>query len=370
MEDWDPAKAAQAQGIQQFDWDPAKAAQAQGIQQLGCIKFRRADRVYKREKRQKEDRERMRALASRYERLFQASHPFFGTSHTGSQQLPSRGSSYHTSVTDISTIETSTKMEIDDDTSIKSEDSKVKGEIIPYLFCLSCGIPRNFNLVYSGICVYCTEEKKYCIYGDHEEDRPDFVDRHGIEQLRCNNCRDDSTGSDADSSHEKVKSESWQEDQLLVGNESQMDDHSQADSKPELEVPSQLGIEPRMDIEPQADTDSQTALKSQLDEEPQLDDEPLDDEPPDDGPLDDEPLDDEPLDDEPQPDTETSPQTQFHFPIYTTMQSENEPVIQVSDVKAEPLTSVDMNNIPQFLISSVPVQGTGNFSSPICIDSD
>lgn len=56
--------------------------------------------------------------------------------------------------------------------------------------CLHCGIARSAGLEYSGICIYCFEhEVKYCIAGDHETDRPEFVDADGVEYEDCNGCR-------------------------------------------------------------------------------------------------------------------------------------------------------------------------------------
>ncbi|KAJ5992387.1 hypothetical protein N7451_008111 [Penicillium sp. IBT 35674x] len=181
-------------------------------------------------------------------------------------------------------------MEIDYDTSIKSEFSKVKDtpidsqesklepQIIPYQFCLSCGIPRNFNLVYSGICVYCMDEKKYCIYGDHEEDRPDFVDKHGDEHVRCNNCRGDEPTDFAESSHEpKLKPD---DDQSRVV-EPLMEIDPKIDNQPEHEIQSELGLEYRMDFDLPVNTGSQTGIKPWLGIKSQLDDESLlDDDPP------------------------------------------------------------------------------------------
>ncbi|KAJ5708786.1 hypothetical protein N7493_010120 [Penicillium malachiteum] len=63
---------------------------------------------------------------------------------------------------------------------------------LPYFICLHCGIPRSTKLIYESVCVYCLGyEQKYCMYGDHEEERRNFYDGTGVEQVRCNNCRDD-----------------------------------------------------------------------------------------------------------------------------------------------------------------------------------
>ncbi|KAJ5609253.1 hypothetical protein N7528_009820 [Penicillium herquei] len=63
---------------------------------------------------------------------------------------------------------------------------------LPYFICLHCGIPRSTKLIYESVCVYCLGyEQKYCMYGEHEEDRRNFYDRTGVEQVRCNDCRGD-----------------------------------------------------------------------------------------------------------------------------------------------------------------------------------
>ncbi|KAJ5723480.1 hypothetical protein N7488_001515 [Penicillium malachiteum] len=63
---------------------------------------------------------------------------------------------------------------------------------LPYFICLHCGIPRSTKLIYESVCVYCLGyEQKYCMFGEHEEDRRNFYDRTGVEQVRCNDCRHD-----------------------------------------------------------------------------------------------------------------------------------------------------------------------------------
>lgn len=269
-----------------------------------------------------------------------------------------------------------------EDTPIGSQDPQMEPQIGPYQFCLSCGIPRNSHLVYSGICVYCMEEKKYCIYGDHEEGRPDFVDKHGNEHVRCNHCRDDESTGSAGSSHE---TEVEPDDDLSQADESQMkiypqvDNDSEAGRKTELEVRSELDGESRMDIDLHVDTGAQTDSKPWLRIESQLNDEPIEEDKlpleddvsrEDELPFQDELAHDDDLtrDDEPQSVTETNTQNEVHFSNYETEQIKNDPAIQVFDVKPELMASIDMNCIPRFGSSSV--QGMGNFFDPFVIDSD
>ncbi|KAJ5672981.1 hypothetical protein N7507_002108 [Penicillium longicatenatum] len=399
-------------------WDPAKAAQAQGFKKLGCIKCRQAfgptefvsmngrkfckmcsacrkthreaDRIYKRQRREKDDRERMLVLASQYEQMFRGTPPS-ETSDTESPHLLSHGSSCLTSVTEISSVETS--VEIDVDTSTQSED-KVEPPIIPYRFCLSCGNARSIILLFSGICVYCMEQRKYCIYGDHEEYRSGFVDRHGVEQVRCNNCRDNEESMDTDpksSDGIEVTPEPRSDDQLWIDNEPQayvepqVDHSSLSNTNPDLSNEQdlfnesqianeyQIGnnfhphIEPELDIDYQIDNEPQDDINSQADNSSRANVNP---EPKDSSQLGIRPQMDiaSQLDDEPRSDSGTSTHTEASFTAHMTQGNESEPANQVLEVKTEPMVSIDMNHVPQFL--SFSIQGNGSLSSPIVIDSD
>lgn len=77
-----------------------------------------------------------------------------------------------------------------------------------YFFCIHCSIARSISLEYSGACVYCLEhDQKYCISGDHEADRPDFIDMEGKEQSTCRNCRErDPPGEPSDDETELSQS--------------------------------------------------------------------------------------------------------------------------------------------------------------------
>ena len=62
---------------------------------------------------------------------------------------------------------------------------------LSYFFCQACSIPRSTKLIYDGICVYCFDyQQKYCMFGDHEDERHRFLDRDGDEHVRCNKCRE------------------------------------------------------------------------------------------------------------------------------------------------------------------------------------
>ncbi|KAJ5649510.1 uncharacterized protein N7484_003233 [Penicillium longicatenatum] len=338
----------------------------------------------------------MLALASQYEQMFRGTPPS-ETSDTESPHLPSHGSSCLTSVTEISSVETS--VEFDVDTSTQSED-KVEPPIIPYRFCLSCGNARSIILSFSGICVYCVEQRKYCIYGDHEEYRSGFVDKHGVEQVRCNNCRDDEESMDTDpksSDGIEVTPEPRSDDQLWIDNEPQayvepQVDHSSlsntnpdlsneqdlfneqdlsnesqianeyqignnfhAEIEPELDIDYQIDNEPQDDINSQADNSSRAKVNPELKDSSQLGIGPQMDIA-------------SQFDDESRSDSGTSTHTEASFTAHMTQGNESEPANQVLEVKTEPMVSIDMNHVPQFL--SFSIQGNGSLSSPIVIDPD
>ncbi|KAJ5765490.1 hypothetical protein N7520_005049 [Penicillium odoratum] len=158
-----------------------------------------------------------------------------------------------------------TEIDSDVDMSTTSEESEAELPTIPYLFCLSCSIPRNINLMDSGICLYCLEEKKYCIYGGHDGYRVTFIDQHGEEQVRCNNCRGEDTSADPEAENLDQKD---LEVKSFVGASSQDEGKPYAESQvttnsrtiiPETEI----SIQSEGDIEPQAGFNMQFDLDSQ-----------------------------------------------------------------------------------------------------------
>lgn len=106
--------------------------------------------------------------------------------------------SFTPSVTDISpeTAEVTKQNKAHTQQSAESNDDDSDDEAtasLPatsFFRCLHCEVTRSARLEYSGICVYCFEhEQKYCIAGQHEEDRPCFVGTDGVEYDDCNGCR-------------------------------------------------------------------------------------------------------------------------------------------------------------------------------------
>lgn len=71
-----------------------------------------------------------------------------------------------------------------------------------YFMCIHCGIPRKASreapLDSSGFCIYCLQdEQKFCIRGQHEADRGDFIDEKGEEQISCKDCRETDSFDDS-----------------------------------------------------------------------------------------------------------------------------------------------------------------------------
>ncbi|KAJ5736000.1 uncharacterized protein N7483_001125 [Penicillium malachiteum] len=116
--------------------------------------------------------------------------------------------------------------------------------LLSYYFCLHCGIPRSTKLIYEGICVYCLEyEQKYCIFGEHEENRRNFIDRHGVEKVRCNNCRDDDEDVDLTEKKEENDAESSDEEET----DSELSDVS--NDVIELDAPAEAQNEPQVAVQ-------------------------------------------------------------------------------------------------------------------------
>lgn len=75
----------------------------------------------------------------------------------------------------------------------EDRNSETISDIAPsaWFRCLHCGIARRAGVQYSEICLYCLEhEQKFCVFGDHEGDRPSFVGDDGVEYEVCNDCRE------------------------------------------------------------------------------------------------------------------------------------------------------------------------------------
>ncbi|KAJ5084891.1 hypothetical protein NUU61_009470 [Penicillium alfredii] len=70
------------------------------------------------------------------------------------------------------------------------EETMPMGSLPLHFVCTHCQVPRSVRLHGLCICIYCLQhEQKYCVRGQHEMDRPDFVDLDGMEYEVCNQCR-------------------------------------------------------------------------------------------------------------------------------------------------------------------------------------
>ncbi|KAJ5919836.1 hypothetical protein N7454_009671 [Penicillium verhagenii] len=180
--------------------------------------------------------------------------------------------------------------DMDLDTLVKSVEETVEFSAhydAPYSFCLSCCVARSKNLMYSGICVYCLAEKRYCVRGNHDENHDAFVRKNGDESLCCNKCRGDdeeSADSQSDGSGEmNLKLGIMKDNQVSRENESHTNTESQVHdtintyTRPSvdegLSLPATLSVEidqlldirPQVDIQSHPDIETHTGMEAAYD---------------------------------------------------------------------------------------------------------
>ncbi|KAJ5151296.1 uncharacterized protein N7482_010548 [Penicillium canariense] len=72
--------------------------------------------------------------------------------------------------------------ELEDETNSDSSATR-------YFTCLHCSVVRPINLSDLGsICLYCLEQKMYCVKGDHENFESEFFDSNGDGHAVCKQC--------------------------------------------------------------------------------------------------------------------------------------------------------------------------------------